>query len=221
MVESAWPGLYKVTLNGEIHGQRCQNGFWFTDVEGHGNMPDNATSATNLLVNFMAQIYPKIREFQNQEYHYISGTCATIYPTEGPIAEQIIETGNGLQPNESLPSYCAAILSLRTGFGGKSRRGRCFFSGIAEEDSDQSRLTALGLGRLQGIGNELLARFGQLNSNRGWNYGVFSKKLARGPVLTNFSWSAAEVERGFFPITQVIARHILGTENHRKIGHGG
>lgn len=209
--------VFFVSLNYELHSQLCQNGYYFLANEDHPNSPDPAVELTNLINQFKNTVYEAIRFFQNQECHYKSITGVTVNPSLGPIAELILETAEGIQANESLPSYCAAVLSLRTGLGGRSHIGRSYYAGVSEDDSANSRLLPDSFSRLQGIGNELLARFGDTNSGRFWTYGVWSWKRA----LLDGSRHNPNIELAFTPIKQCLPRVILGTQKHRQIGHGG
>lgn len=211
------PFAFFLSLNYEYHDQLCQNGFWFIENVAHVDDPDAAVQLVDLTNQFKNTVYLNIKALMVQEVHFRSIVGVTINPHNGPMTELIIESGTGDQPDEGLPSYCAAVLSLRTGLGGRRRRGRLYFAGISEGFSDHSKLTASGLTGLQGIGIELLTRFGVSNTTRSWTYGVWSRLNA----LVDGSASAPNVDNAFTPITQCLGRIILGTQKHRQIGHGG
>lgn len=211
------PFLFFISLNYELHGQLCQNGYYLLENVAHSHNPDPSIQLVALVNQFKNTVYEAIRFFQNQECHYRSITGVTIDPHNGPIAELILETAEGVQQNESLPTYCAAVLSLRTGLGGRSHIGRSYYAGVSEEDSANSKLTPDSLSRLQGIGNELLLRFGTSDSGRFWTYGVWSWKRA----MIDGSRNNPNIDLAFTPIVQCLPRIILGTQKHRQIGHGG
>lgn len=164
-------------------------------------------------MHFFNGVYLKIKAFQNVQVQYNTIIVSTLIPNEGPLAELGIPVGTGDQPDESLPSYCAAILTLRTGVSGKTNRGRSYYSGIAENDHAAGELNPDSFTALADIGNELLNKYGPSGSSSVYRYIVFSKKLgySAGGVF-----SAAGIKR----VIQVIPRRTLGTQRHRLAGKG-
>lgn len=211
-------GLYHLRLVGQLHGQYTQNGYWFANAPDH-TVLDHASNAFGIAERFSFNVMPYIKDFACTEWHYIGLICATMIPRFGPIVEIPFESGSGNQPNESIPSCVAAILSLRTGFGGRNRLGRSYYAGIGEVDQQDSRLMPDSLARLQSIGDALVDNFNHTNPAHLFHYGVYSPKLGDtpNPVLGE---SRIITMAGFTPITQTIARRILGTCRHRKVGHG-
>jgi len=206
--------LWHVTLVYTLHSQICQNGFYFTNK----NALDDSTLllggyAQQVCVSFYNRIYPAIRDFQSQEVHYKSLLCTTLIPHEGPIGELPFGVAEGLTGGEALPSYCAAILTLRTGFSGKSNRGRLYFAGIAEDDAADSLLLPDAFTKLENIGGQLLNNYGLFGSDPDLYYIVFSKKFG---YSSGGVWSAAGIRQ----VQQTIPRRNLGTQRHRLIGKG-
>lgn len=217
MIDDGRP-MYHLTLVGELHGQQIQNGYYFVPASAHSD-PDIVTDLFNIVERFNARIIPAIRAFANDDYHLIALICATMIPKYGPIYERPFETGEGEIPNESLPSYCAGVLHLGTGLGGRWHRGRSYYSGVSTLDSERSKLTASAFTRLQGIGNALLDGFGSTVADNEFHYGVYSHKLgdvAPPPPQVGKTLTLA----GFTPVSQAIARHPIYTNRHRLTGHG-
>lgn len=211
--------LYHLTLVSQLHGQQCQNGYWFREASMHTGPDDDALQCQQIIERFNSRIMAWIKQFANTEWHPIGLVCATMIPRFGPIAEAGYESGSGDQLNESLPSSIAAILSLRTGLGGRNRLGRSYYPGISEGDHSASRLTPDSLSRLQGIGDALLSGFGHTDPANLFHYGVYSHKLGDVPSTTLGEGKIITMA-GFTPITQTIARGRLGTCRHRMLGHG-
>jgi len=204
--------LFHLTLVQQLHAQTMQNGYYFTNRE---NMSDaDFVSVENHIVNFFNLfILSAIKQIQSQEVVHRSLVVSQLIPANGPISETILETSQGDQAIESLPSYCAAVLTLRSGFGGKSNRGRSYYAGVGEGFTAGSRLDGSTLTGLQNIGNQLLAIFGDASFNSPASYCIFSRKLG-----TNEGGSLNA--SGIRVVKQTIARSILGTQRHRKIGIG-
>jgi hypothetical protein len=208
--------LFHLTLRQSFHNQLCQNGYWFQyHVEGPDTEPD-ITVASLIGDLFHTFILPKIQDFANQQVQYNGIVVSTIVPYQGAIFEQVLETSNGVQPNDALPTFNAAVLSLRSGLGGRSHRGRSFYAGVSEDDSANSRLLPDSFARLATIGVGLLATFGPTGSAAPIRYGIFSKLKGATGDPTN-PWNPVT---GFTGITQCAPRLDIGTCRHRKIGHG-
>lgn len=206
--------LWHVTLLHTLHSQSCQNGFYFTNKNELDDSPSIlGPYAVTVANTFFNSVYPIMKAFQNQEVHYKSIVVSTLIPHEGPVAELNVDVGEGAQPDESLPSYCAAILTLRTGQSGKSNRGRLYIAGVSENDTSAGQLIPSAFTALEDIGNELLTRFGPGGFDANLRYIVFSKKhgYSSGGV-----WSAA----GMRYVSQIVPRRTLGTCRHRLIGKG-
>lgn len=206
--------LWHLTFLYELHNQQCQNGFYFTNRIPIPNDSDSiAGHAAGLITFWNIFVLPPIKHFQNTQVHYSGLICSTQIPKHGPIVEHVYAGGTGDQEDESLPSYCSAILSLRTGFGGKSNRGRLYIGGIPENDTSESILDVDSFAALRDIGDQLLAGFGPSGSSSYYRYVVYSKKL--GNPTDNTPTTA-----GIRPITHILARRTLGTQRHRLLGVG-
>lgn len=217
MIDDGRP-LYHLTLVGRLHGNQTQNGYYFIPASAH-TAPDYAAEANAICERFNAICMPYIKDFAHQQWAIIGLICATVIPRYGPIVERPFEVAGGNQTGECLPSSNAGILSLRTGLGGRSNHGRTYYTGISSLDSEQSRLTASSLTRLQGIGDSLLTGFGSADADNEFHYGVYSHKLGDvdppPPAVGKLHTLV-----GFNPVTATIARPIVGTQRHRLSGHG-
>lgn len=211
--------LYHLRLVGVLHEQQTQNGFYFTTASHHSG-DDHLADCNAIIERFNAGVMPYIKEFANTEWHYLALVCATMIPKYGPIMERVFESGSGNQPDESLPPYVAGLLSLRTGYGGKSANGRLYFAGVSEGDHQGGRLTPDSLARLQGIGNSLIGFFGAGDIGNDFHYGLYSHKL--GDVASGHSGEGPTLTMaGFRPINTTVGRAVTATQKHRQIGHGG
>lgn len=206
--------LFKLTVNHTLHGQMCQNGFYFTNRPSQNDdVGLIKTWPAALISSFNIRLMTDITAFWNNQVALVSLIATCIVPSGGPTAETIYTTTTGFQPNEALPGYCAAILSLRTGFGGKSNRGRLYFTGVSEDDSHTGRLGVDSHLALVEIGNKLIANYGATGSDPLFRYVIFSRHLGTGR-------DEAGVIDGVRFVSQCIARHTLGTQRHRMIGVG-
>jgi hypothetical protein len=113
----------------------------------------------------------------------------------------------------ALPSFNAVLVSMKTGLGGRSFRGRIFFPGVKKTDADQSVLTSGGVTSWQAVVDDLVARYvpaAEPAAVKNFNLGVYSKfnnKIVRpSPVFTTANL--------------LILRSVIATMHSRKKGVG-
>lgn len=197
-----------------LHGQTIQNGFYFTNKNSWDTTANgHETKLKSLIARFILSIVPKFALIQNNQVAYRTVIGTVLYPKDGAQAETIFESGGGAQPNESLPSYVSGVLTLRSGYGGKSNRGRLYVGGIGEDNHTASRVDAYTLTALQNLGDELLTSFGPVGTFSGNSYVIYSRKLG-------LSEGGLYLPIGCIPVTATQARSVLGTQRHRMIGIG-
>lgn len=210
--------LYHLRLVGQLHGEVTQNGYWFREAN-EGQLHDDEFNCWSIVQVFNSNIMPWIKDFACTEWHGIGLVCATMKPRYGPIVESAWESLSGNQLGEALPGTVAAVLSLRTGFGGRNRLGRSFYAGIGEVDHQGGKLSPDSHARLKGVGDALLDNFNHTNPAHVFHYGVYSPKLGNVPVPGPGN-GALITNAGFTPITQTIPKSVLGTCRKRKLGYG-
>lgn len=211
-------GLYRLIVIGELHGQLTHTAFHFTG-NVNANYNTHLKEANALLADFRQNVLPVYQLFCSQEWLSKSILVTTLIPKSTILLEHRAATGNGGQGDNSLPSFCAGLLSLRTGVGGRSGSGRLYIPGVAENLSSNSRLEGSYLGLLANIGTVLLTRYGASLTANVARYGLYSRKLgvtrSAGPP-PSLSYSMA----GFMPITDYVARPEVATMRKRKLARG-
>lgn len=211
-------GLYHLTMVGEHDGQQTQNGFYFTS-RNTSPADTNQEEAEHLADDFQEWIYPIFQEFSSDEWHVRGLIVTTLIPHLGPVVEKGILNSGGIQGNGSLPTYSAAVLAIRTGFSGRSARGRLYVAGVPKDYCLDSRLSDDGITRLQSIGDNLLIRYGPSGTNTRVLYGLYSRKLgdtrSAGPPPSITAHMA-----GFTNVHQTIARREIYTQRKRLLGRG-
>lgn len=208
--------LFHLTVRQELHGQQVQNGYYFRSKEGVDASQSPGQVADFIIQRFGIEVLPKIILFANQQLKFQNLVVTTVSPKFQAVRELLLETSNGAQPDDSLPSYCAGLLSLRSGLSGGFHRGRSYYAGVSEGDCSDSRLIPDSFAALTSIGNSLLAQFGSTNPTSFCDYGIWSWKLATYDSGTE----TYNTDLAFTPISQCIARPVVATNRHRKIGHG-
>lgn len=117
----------------------------------------------------------------------------------------------GNDSSQPLPTFNAAVVSVRTAYSGKSRRGRFYIGGLSEANTDGNVLGSLQA-RIQAYVTALMANFSGANAAGGWSLVVHSRKLAAVPGTQCQDSSAL--------VTAMIVRNEVGTMRSRKAGHG-
>lgn len=122
----------RISLTGTlIQGEQFDTSFWVA-----GGVPANQADANDLAAQVAA--IPQLTTIGAGGPRTMIDTTSAYtevrvysYPTGGPTATFIgsapITPGTGVSSESSLPLQCCIVASLRTGFSGRSRRGRMYF----------------------------------------------------------------------------------------------
>lgn len=140
-----------------------------------------------------------------------------VSPTLSPEFVSSATTGvSGALVTDSLPTFNAALVSIRTAQGGRSKRGRMFLAGIPESATLKSQFDLAGLpwAAILAFVACLVDKFidnAELGSDR-FTMGVYSRKLGGAA----FPYGAA----GFTPAVSLNAVSLVATMRSRKVGRG-
>lgn len=124
--------------------------------------------------------------------------------------------GAGAGAATALPSFCSAVLSIRTAEGGRSHRGRMYLPGIPESATTVSTFdtgNAFWTGLIAFAGC-LASKFilGDPPAANSFQMLVYSRKLGG----STFPYTNA----GFTAVRSITAVQQLGTTRSRKVGRG-
>lgn len=126
------------------------------------------------------------------------------------------EAGAGSGPAQALPSFCAAVVSIRTAEGGRSKRGRMYLPGIPENATANSVIDPTN-----GFWTELVAfvacvvtKFvlGDPPAANSFQWMVYSRKIGGA----TFPYGA----NGFTAVTNAFPNQLIGSARSRKVGRG-
>lgn len=110
------------------------------------------------------------------------------------------------------PPHEAAVVSIRTGLSGKSRRGRSYIGGLLDDNMSSGVLAAPYIALLNTYYAALLATFGVGGTSGSYLWAIHSRTLAAVPGTQCQDSSAL--------VSTFIIRSEVGTMRSRKIGHG-
>lgn len=171
------------------------------------------------MTDFRTNILPLYSIFCSQEWKGKSIIGVTLIPRAEVFLEDSLPNTVGGQASESLPSFCAGLLSLRTGQGSRSRIGRLFLPGVSEDSVSNSRLEPTYYGLLSNFGAALVTRYGPNGSYPWVRLGVFSRKL--GAVRSNTIPPHYDyLIGGWAQLTSTVARPEVATIRKRKLAKG-
>jgi hypothetical protein len=211
-------GLYRLKVLGELHGQATETAFHFM-THSTSTMTTYASEAQAIVNDFKLQVLPKMQAFACQEWAAKSILIVTLIPTPGVLIEDRLASATGFQTDDSLPSFCAGLLSLRSGLSGRSGHGRIYVPGVPENLSIQSRLEGSLLGLLSDLGGILVSRYGLAGSFANARFGIYSRKLGIVYPSSNPT-QPVYTHTGFMTLSSAIARPEIATVRKRKLARG-
>lgn len=203
--------LFQVRVKGFIENQETNNVLHFkctaasSDVEVHLILV--------LIQCFVTHLLPA----WSNKWNLDTVIWKRVSPTLSP---EYVSTGSGSEigalTTDSLPTFNAALVSIRTAEGGRSKRGRMFLAGIPESATvgsgfELTGATWLAIVAFVGCLVDKFVDNAELGSDR-FALGVYSRKLG-GQA---FPYGAA----GFTPAVSLNPVALVATMRSRKVGRG-
>lgn len=122
----------------------------------------------------------------------------------------------GADGGDALPSFCSALLSIRTAEGGRSKRGRMYIPGLPEIGCKHSQIdvTQITWPKVVAFAACLANKFIEMEDlgTSKFRIGVYSRKIGG----STFPYGAA----GFTPATEILTTTQIATTRSRKVGRG-
>lgn len=109
----------------------------------------------------------------------------------------------GSLSGDPLPYQAAMVVTLKTGYAGRSYRGRNYIPGQGEAYFTAGIFASNVVAAVQGYYDTLIATFGQGGSDSNYQLGIWSDKLSL-----------------FTPVTQAIVRSNPATQRRRRMAVG-
>lgn len=126
--------------------------------------------------------------------------------------EELSVAQNASLSGEACPTSVAAVISLKTGLGGRRNRGRKYVAGLVKDESINSRIDDTRLGSMQTQWDAVAFWFRPANASAYVDWGIIHRSSGGTPVPIDAT--------NFVPITSVVVRSITGTMRTRIPGHG-
>lgn len=140
--------------------------------------------------------------------------CGAI-PLRAPVEEAeapATQAGTLNWTGDRAPSWLAGVVSERTAFAGKSRRGRFYIGGLYEAAIAGNDLGATHKGHIQAYVDALNGTFGAAGSSNLYRLVVYSRKLASVP--------GTQCQDSSTVITSLLVNDAIGSMKSRKPGSG-
>lgn len=188
----------RVVVNQLLDQQLVENVFYIT------NHADSTLEAMEVVCN--NNLLHWFNDISN-ELAVTSQSVQSLAPVHTDPYE-VAKAFSGSDLFASLPVANAAVVSLKTGLGGRHNRGRKYLAGIPQQDVDDSRLEEAKRTAMQATWNTMNDYFKDGGTGEA-TWGLYRKEVTGGVPNHIFT-----------PIRSVIVRPILGTMRSRLPGHG-
>jgi hypothetical protein len=199
--------IVQVVIKGRLHSQETNNVLHF------------GTNAVNpIYLNLLLDIIDCLR---TQRAAFSSNltieklTARELFPVALDELEKSPDpalVGSGLP---ALPSFNAVLISLSTGLGGRSNRGRLFMPGVIGNDVQNSKMDSFGLAKWQAFVACMVGKFVGAAADvdsKVFNWGVLSRK--------NSGVNFATADVAFNRVTSAQVKDVIATMHSRKLGVG-
>jgi hypothetical protein len=197
--------IYEVVVEATLHSQQIINVYHFRGSSGLSSLQGVINALKDCVVS---SLLPAL----SVDYRLLYVRGKTIYPT---LSDEIVVAAGagdtGGDANQSDVSFAAGLMSLRTGLGGRSNRGRKFIAGIPENGIQSSRLTTPQLAALVAFAACLAGKFVSSFSSSPYFIGVLSRKEIK---------AGATPLVAFKTVTTFTNSNVVSTQVRRKVGRG-
>lgn len=205
--------VFQVRIVGRIEGQETNNVWHFKCASGAGD--DDVL--THLILVLAACFITNLLPVLSSAWALESIKFKKVTPQLGQEVVAIpVGAGAGGTSGQQLPSFCSALVSIRTQTGGRSHRGRAYFAGIPEAATVGSHFDTTGpfWAGLVAFLNCVVQNFiiGDPPGDHAWQMMVYSRKLGGAA----FPYGA----NGYTPMSELVPVQQLATTRSRKVGRG-
>lgn len=202
--------IYQVVIRGKVQDQDYRNVIHFgSDLNANDGNWDPillqlATAIFACYVEILLPILPTTVVFNEVG-------VKRIYPALTDELVYAVGAGAGEDAGQSLPSFCASKVELRTGVGGRRNRGRMFLPPMSETNSNNNFIAQAGMDVLAAFVACVVGKFVGASATTPFRIGV----LSRAAIKTGTAIPAA-----FQKVKALTASNVTAVMRRRKIGHG-
>lgn len=200
--------LYRVAFNYNVHGQSCVNVMYMKQtVVGAGTAQTAATALAPLLKDVFKIVLT--RGSTSNTCNVSTQLVARLLTDQGQASANFADEG---PLDAALPALNAMVVRIRTGFSGRSHRGRIFVGAVPASWVSGSVMNATGITKYGLFATALIQGFMGNAPQSGYQLGVFSREKYR--ILSN------PFDDYWKPATQLTVPSEVASMRSRKVGVG-
>jgi hypothetical protein len=207
-------GVAQAAIVGRLHGNTINNVFWFSRP-GELGTPDWPAILAALGVAILDCAITHLLPGLSSQYSLESIRCTLMSDANKQQHITSAPANSVGALGESLPSFVAATATFYTPYIGDTRRGGMRVAGIPEANQALGVMSGTPNAALLAFFNCMLGKFKWDTGTEAWDWIVYSRKLGYTPPST-YSPNI----NNYAPITQVVLRTNLGSQNSRKNARG-
>lgn len=200
--------LYQFTIVMGLGAATCENVFMLRD-RGGAITDDARKDAARLFWHKYRQVISTDCVCQELRLKRV-----TPVPLDTLIFNPSVGDEGGTVGGGSSNSILCGITTLRTGFSGKSHRGRCYTPGVPSSATidDNNRYSVAGLAVKDGIWADIMNEFNDATgASLVFALGIYSTLIGGHNPMTVAGWQA---------VTEYVNRPLLGSQRRRRQGVG-
>lgn len=155
---------------------------------------------------------PVVATRMTNDFHF-TGIHGRQLSVPAPVYDSAYALAGGVA-TDNLPPQSAMVATLRTGFAGRSKRGRLYFGAFPESAQVDGVWDAAWVTAFQNALDAMVAALGLGGTDPDYQWGVWSRVLGGedpGPYNLAAGWT---------PITAAVVRSTVYTQRRRAIGIG-
>lgn len=211
-MDAAIGDVFEVRVVGKLDNQDAINVWHFKATEAVEGVEETLIAA--LIECIITTILPK----STDDYTLLKAQFMRVSPTSSALLESAVDTAAVVQAGgDGVPGFCAALVSLRTEFPGKSGRGRKYIAGIPEVATNcgvlvqESDYWAQFVAFVLCVASKFIGTTA-VPATTPWRLQVLSRKLgnAKAPYNAN----------QFHDVVTMSPNQIIASMRSRRIGHG-
>lgn len=206
-----WASGAKLRIIGKLHGQDCINVLHFGTNTVINDPTQLAQLLTALATAMLACVVDSLLPAVTSNYTVTRIEAAQIHPAQGDVIEVAAAPGSVGTLSPVSASFLATLVNIKTGFGGRSKRGKMFLPPVGETEATDSLINAGNMDEIVAFLTCVAGKFIGAGATEDWRLGVYSKKLA-GP--------GKDFNAGFTEALTLVPSNVIAKMGSRKVGKG-
>jgi hypothetical protein len=206
-----WASGAKLRIIGKLHGQDCINVLHFGTNTEILDPTQLAELLTQLATAMLACVVDSLLPAVTSNYTILRVEASQLHPVKGDVIEVAAAPGSVGALSPVSASFIATLVNVKTGFGGRSKRGKMFLPPVGEAEATDSLINAGNMDEIIAFLTCVAGKFIGAGATEFWRLGVYSKKLA-GP--------AKDFNLGFTEALNLVPSNVLAKMGSRKVGRG-